>query len=74
MSNTEMWDKIIWFQVLNEAVAALMYHSIKLEKEDLEKFKVLKVVFRIGYGIDNIDVKAATELGNKSIRGTDTEK
>lgn len=40
-----------------------MYHSIKLEKEDLEKFKVLKVVFRIGYGIDNIDVKAATELG-----------
>ncbi|EFO83049.1 CRE-CTBP-1 protein [Caenorhabditis remanei] len=50
-------------KVLNEAVAALMYHSIKLEKEDLEKFKVLKVVFRIGYGIDNIDVKAATELG-----------
>ncbi|CAI2357161.1 unnamed protein product [Caenorhabditis sp. 36 PRJEB53466] len=50
-------------KVLNEAVAALMYHSIKLEREDLEKFKVLKVVFRIGYGIDNIDVKAATELG-----------
>uniref|UniRef100_A0A8R1DPB9 C-terminal-binding protein n=1 Tax=Caenorhabditis japonica TaxID=281687 RepID=A0A8R1DPB9_CAEJA len=50
-------------KVLNEAVAALMYHSIKLEKEDLEKFKVLKVVFRIGYGIDNIDVKAATDLG-----------
>ncbi|UMM41855.1 hypothetical protein L5515_017930 [Caenorhabditis briggsae] len=50
-------------KVLNEAVAALMYHSIKLEKEDLEKFKLLKVVFRIGYGIDNIDVKAATELG-----------
>uniref|UniRef100_A0A1I7TJL2 C-terminal-binding protein 1 n=1 Tax=Caenorhabditis tropicalis TaxID=1561998 RepID=A0A1I7TJL2_9PELO len=50
-------------KVLNEAVAALMYHSIKLEKEDLEKFKLLKVVFRIGYGIDNIDVKAATDLG-----------
>ncbi|CAI5455274.1 unnamed protein product [Caenorhabditis angaria] len=50
-------------KVLNEAVAALMYHSIKLEKEDLEKFKLLRVVFRIGSGIDNIDVKAATELG-----------
>ncbi|CAB3399502.1 unnamed protein product [Caenorhabditis bovis] len=50
-------------KVLNEAVAALMYHSIKLGREDLEKFKLLKVVFRIGNGIDNIDVKAATELG-----------
>ncbi|ETN83494.1 putative phosphoglycerate dehydrogenase [Necator americanus] len=49
--------------VLNEAVAALMYHSIKLEKEDLEKFKALRVVVKIGYGFDNIDVKAATELG-----------
>ncbi|KAK6060474.1 hypothetical protein COOONC_01865, partial [Cooperia oncophora] len=50
-------------KVLNEAVAALMYHSIKLEKEDLEKFKALRVVVKIGYGFDNIDVKAATELG-----------
>lgn len=49
--------------MLNEAVAALMYHSIKLEKEDLEKFKALRVVVKIGYGFDNIDVKAATELG-----------
>ncbi|KAK6033450.1 D-isomer specific 2-hydroxyacid dehydrogenase, catalytic domain protein [Ostertagia ostertagi] len=49
-------------KVLNEAVAALMYHSIKLEKEDLEKFKALRVVVKIGYGFDNIDVKAATEL------------
>lgn len=40
-----------------------MYHSIKLEKEDLEKFKALRVVVKIGYGFDNIDVKAATELG-----------
>uniref|UniRef100_A0A1I7XME7 2-Hacid_dh_C domain-containing protein n=1 Tax=Heterorhabditis bacteriophora TaxID=37862 RepID=A0A1I7XME7_HETBA len=50
-------------KVLNEAVAALMYHSIKLEREDLEKFKALRIVVRIGSGCDNIDVKAATELG-----------
>ncbi|VDK48899.1 unnamed protein product [Anisakis simplex] len=50
-------------KVLNEAVAALMWHSITLEREDLEKFKALRVVVRIGTGIDNIDIKAATELG-----------
>ena len=50
--------------MLNEAVAALMYHSISLGKEDLEKFKALKVVVRIGSEVDNIDVKAATDLGN----------
>lgn len=49
--------------MLNEAVAALMWHSITLEREDLEKFKALRVVVRIGTGTDNIDVKAATELG-----------
>lgn len=40
-----------------------MWHSITLEREDLEKFKALRVVVRIGTGVDNIDVKAATELG-----------
>ncbi|CAD6190558.1 unnamed protein product [Caenorhabditis auriculariae] len=50
-------------KVLNEAVGALMYHTIKLEREDLEKFKALRIVVRIGNGLDNIDVKAATELG-----------
>ncbi|VDP18017.1 unnamed protein product [Onchocerca flexuosa] len=49
-------------KVLNEAVAALMWHSITLEREDLEKFKALRVVVRIGTGTDNIDVKAATDL------------
>ncbi|KAH7724420.1 D-isomer specific 2-hydroxyacid dehydrogenase [Aphelenchoides avenae] len=57
-STTEIHEK-----VLNEAVAALMYHSISLGKEDLEKFKALKVVVRIGSEVDNIDVKAATDLG-----------
>ena len=50
-------------KVLNEAVGALMWHTINLTKEDLEKFKNLRIVVRIGSGVDNIDVKAAGELG-----------
>ena len=50
-------------QVLNEAVGALMWHTIQLTKEDLEKFKSLRIVVRIGSGVDNIDVKAAGEMG-----------
>ena len=50
-------------QVLNEAVGALMWHTIQLTKEDLEKFKALRIVVRIGSGVDNIDVKAAGEMG-----------
>lgn len=50
-------------QVLNEAVGALMWHTITLTKEDLEKFKALRIIVRIGSGVDNIDVKAAGELG-----------
>jgi D-isomer specific 2-hydroxyacid dehydrogenase, catalytic domain len=50
-------------KVLNEAVGALMWHTIILTKEDLEKFKALRIIVRIGSGVDNIDVKAAGELG-----------
>lgn len=59
----------IWFllqfffcslQVLNEAVGALMWHTIILTKEDLEKFKALRIIVRIGSGVDNIDVKVST--------------
>lgn len=35
-------------RVLNEAVAALMWHTINLQKDDLQKFKSLKVIVRIG--------------------------
>ncbi|XP_038046361.1 C-terminal-binding protein 1-like isoform X3 [Patiria miniata] len=50
-------------KVLNEAVGALLYHSITLTKEDLEKFKALRIIVRIGSGYDNIDIKAAGDLG-----------
>nr|CAG4645507.1 EOG090X05J1 [Lynceus sp. MCZ IZ 141354] len=57
-STSEIHEK-----VLNEAVGALMWHTITLTKEDLEKFKALRIIVRIGSGVDNIDVKAAGELG-----------
>lgn len=57
-STSEIHEK-----VLNEAIGALMWHTIVLTKEDLEKFKTLKIIVRIGSGVDNIDVKAAGELG-----------
>ncbi|KAH8273083.1 hypothetical protein KR018_000237 [Drosophila ironensis] len=57
-STSEIHEK-----VLNEAVGALMWHTIVLTKEDLEKFKALRIIVRIGSGTDNIDVKAAGELG-----------
>lgn len=53
-------------QVLNEAVGAMMYHTITLTREDLEKFKALRIIIRIGSGYDNIDIKAAGELGRNS--------
>lgn len=57
-STTEIHEK-----VLNEAVGALLWHSITLSKEDLDKFKSLRVIVRIGTGVDNVDIKAAGELG-----------
>nr|CAD7392232.1 unnamed protein product [Timema cristinae] len=68
-STSEIHEKVslpaqsIGIQVLNEAVGALMWHTIILTKEDLEKFKTLRIIVRIGSGVDNIDVKAAGELG-----------
>ena len=57
-STSEIHEK-----VLNEATAALVWHAITLKKEDLVKFKALKLIVRIGAAYDNIDIKAAGELG-----------
>ncbi|KAG5212471.1 hypothetical protein MJG53_004157 [Ovis ammon polii x Ovis aries] len=37
-------------KVLNEAVGAMMYHTIMLTREDLGKFKALRVIVQIGSG------------------------
>uniref|UniRef100_A0A8C5KIF3 C-terminal-binding protein 2 n=1 Tax=Jaculus jaculus TaxID=51337 RepID=A0A8C5KIF3_JACJA len=50
-------------KVLNEALGAMMYHTVTLTREDLEKFKALRVIVRIGSGYNNVDIKAAGELG-----------
>lgn len=59
----------VCLQVLNEAVGAMMYHTITLTREDLEKFKALRIIIRIGSGYDNIDIKAAGELGMSAPNG-----
>nr|XP_032837399.1 C-terminal-binding protein 2-like isoform X2 [Petromyzon marinus] len=50
-------------KVLNEAVGALMYHTMSLTRDDLDKFRSLRVIVRIGSGVDNVDIRAAAELG-----------
>ncbi|MEQ2191520.1 C-terminal-binding protein 1 [Xenoophorus captivus] len=60
-------DNSCYCWVLNEAVGALMYHTITLMREDLEKFKALRIIVRIGSGYDNIDIKSAGELGTESM-------
>ncbi|XP_013383211.1 C-terminal-binding protein isoform X2 [Lingula anatina] len=57
-STTEIHEK-----VLNEAVGAMVYHHITLSRDDLKKFKALRVIVRLGSGYDNVDIKAAGELG-----------
>lgn len=47
----------------------MMYHTITLTREDLEKFKALRVIVRIGSGYDNVDIKAAGELGERGRDG-----
>lgn len=37
-------------KVLNEAVGAIMYHTITVTRVDLEKVKALRVIERIGSG------------------------
>uniref|UniRef100_A0A2I2ZVX2 D-isomer specific 2-hydroxyacid dehydrogenase NAD-binding domain-containing protein n=1 Tax=Gorilla gorilla gorilla TaxID=9595 RepID=A0A2I2ZVX2_GORGO len=49
-------------KVLNEAVGAMMYHTISLTREDLEKFKALRVILQVGSGYDNVAIKAAGKL------------
>lgn len=44
-------------------MGAIMFHTTTLTREDLEKLKALKVIMRISSSYDNVDPKAAGELG-----------
>ena len=48
---------------MDEALAVMVYGSMSLSRNDLEKFKSLKVIVKLGPGSDSIDVKAASDLG-----------
>ena len=65
MSAGHRCELALCLQVLTEAVGALLWHTITLNKEDIEKFKSLRVIVRIGSGLDNVDLKAAGELGKE---------
>lgn len=56
-STTEIHEK-----VLNEAQVALLYSTISLNREDLLKFRALKLIVKIGADLDNVDIKAAADL------------
>ncbi|KAI6241654.1 BMA-CTBP-1, isoform c [Aphelenchoides fujianensis] len=44
----------------------LVCHSIRLHREDLQRFKCLKAIIRIGPGIEQFDLTAATQMGTPS--------
>jgi C-terminal binding protein len=49
---------------VKDAEAILAWHHItNIGKEALQKFEKTKVIVRIGMGYDNVDIKAAGELG-----------
>uniref|UniRef100_A0A7E4VTT3 THAP-type domain-containing protein n=1 Tax=Panagrellus redivivus TaxID=6233 RepID=A0A7E4VTT3_PANRE len=50
-------------KVLNEAVAALMWNTIRLDRNDLVKFKALKVIVCLGGDTGNVNIQAASQLG-----------
>lgn len=49
--------------MIGEYDALLIRSETKVTKEVLQAAKKLKVVARAGVGVDNVDVKAATQLG-----------
>ena len=57
---------LVAIQVLNEAFGVLLWTTMHLRREDLEKFKSLRMIVRYGSGVDNIDMKAAGELGTRA--------
>ncbi|CAL8092025.1 unnamed protein product [Orchesella dallaii] len=50
-------------KVLNEARGVFMWDKIQLSAEELERFRSLKIIVKMGPGVDNIDLEAAADLG-----------
>ncbi len=56
-------DRDALFAALADAHAVLVRSATKIDAEALSHAPVLKVVARAGVGLDNVDIKAATEAG-----------
>jgi len=50
-------------KVLYEARGVFLWDKIQLPAEDLEKFHSLKIIVKLGPGLDNIDLEAAGDMG-----------
>jgi len=50
-------------EIISEYEGILLRSGIKITKKVIEKAKKLKIIGRAGVGIDNIDLKSATEKG-----------
>lgn len=50
-------------KVLSEAAVAFMWHSISLAREELERFHALRLIVCLSPSADNVDLRAAAQLG-----------
>lgn len=48
---------------LDDADAVMIYHYLRLERDQIARLRKCKVIVRPGVGYDNIDITAARELG-----------
>ncbi len=56
-------DRSALFGALQEASAVLIRSATKMDQEAIQSAPKLKVIARAGVGLDNVDIKAATEAG-----------
>ncbi|MDI2097577.1 phosphoglycerate dehydrogenase [Ruicaihuangia caeni] len=61
--NIDGTDRAVLLEALADADAVLVRSATKLDAEAIAASKKLKVIARAGVGLDNVDIKAATEAG-----------
>lgn len=61
--NIDGTDRPALLDALGEASAILIRSATQLDVEAIEAGKKLKVIARAGVGLDNVDIKAATQAG-----------
>jgi D-3-phosphoglycerate dehydrogenase len=61
--NVDGTDRAALFTALADANAVLIRSATKMDAEAVSKAPKLKVIARAGVGLDNVDIKAATEAG-----------